>query len=63
MLYRVWRGLGVAPLDANGDQWLHIMYIRNLQNGNLNDNPLLGAPFGQHLLDFPTGNEFLHLVM
>lgn len=59
-VYRAWGRLGQAPLDAHIDHWVHLMYVRNIQNGSLITNPLLGAPYGQHLLDFPTGNEVFH---
>lgn len=63
ILYRAWGRLGTTPLDTHSDALIHLVYIRNMQFGDLNNTPLLGAPFGQHLLDFPTGNELTHLVL
>ena len=63
LLYRPWSVLTTAPLDADGDVWLYLTYVRNILAGNLNGTDRLGAPFGQHLLDYPVGNDLTHFLL
>ena len=63
LLYRPWSVITTAPLDADGDVWLYLTYVRNILSGNLNATSRLGAPFGQHLLDYPVGNDLTHFLL
>ena len=60
---RPWSVLTSAPMDADGDVWLYLTYVRNILAGNLNGTNRLGVPFGQHLLDYPVGNDFTHFLL
>lgn len=60
---RLWKADLRIPFDYGGDANFHGMLLKAVStHGWYETNPNLGAPFGQHLQDFPVADN-LHLVI
>ncbi len=63
---RLWRTeltvpLRYAPVD---DTKFYLMLVKGIiEHGTYLSNPTLGAPFGQHLIDYPQGADNLNLLV
>ena len=58
VLYQVWRANLHLPLGVSYDMRLTTAGVKGLgQRGWWDKNPLLGAPFGQDMRDFPSSGE------
>ncbi len=63
VMLRVWNMPLRLPWDTRSDATLISTMVKNLADGGwYTDQPRLGAPFGQHLEDFPHGGETFQLV-
>ena len=52
------------PFDYDGDGLIHGAWIDNMiRTGWINENPRLGAPFGQLYYDYPLGGDNLHFLV
>lgn len=53
-----------VPFDYDGDAVIHGAWIDNMiRTGWVNENPRLGAPFGQLYYDYPLGGDNLHFLI
>ena len=60
---QLWRADLRVPFAYSWDANFHAMVVKGvLEHGWHNENPSLGAPFGQELYDFPLSLDNLHLV-
>src|SRR4029077_13477918 len=64
VVVKLWRAdLGI-PFNYTGDATSGLTVIKNvIDNGWYNQNPNLGAPFGQELYDFPLGSDNLNVLL
>ena len=61
---RVWRGELDVPWWNGGDGLYELMRVKGvLDHGSLLSNPDLGAPFGQHLQDFPDSKPLQYVLI
>ncbi len=66
VVLRLWRADLAVPLryTAVDDGKFYLMLVKGIiENGWYSSNPNLGAPFGQHLQDYPQGADNLNLLM
>ncbi len=62
VLLRIWRAPMRLPFDTRSDATLISMMVKTIEErGWYNQQPRLGAPFGQQFYDFPHGGENLQL--
>ena len=63
LVLRVWEAPLRLPWDTRRDATLISTMVKNtLETGWFTEQPRLGAPFGQHLDDFPHGGETFQLA-
>ncbi|HMS87130.1 MAG TPA: hypothetical protein PKE56_01710 [Acidimicrobiales bacterium] len=63
LVLRIWEAPLRLPWDTRRDATLISTMVKNtLETGWFTDQPRLGAPFGQHLDDFPHGGETFQLA-
>jgi hypothetical protein len=59
---RLWRADLRIPFDYSGDTLFNLMAVKGvLEHGGYNENPSLGAPFGQDLYDLAMASDRLNL--
>ncbi len=64
VVFHLWSRSLRTPLDYDGDGLLNGAWIKVLiQNGWVDHNSRLGAPFGQTYYDFPLGGDDLHFLV
>ena len=64
VVLRVWRGELDVPWWNGGDGLYELMRVKGvLDHGSLLSNPDLGAPFGQHLQDFPDSKPLQYVLI
>jgi phosphoglycerol transferase len=56
-IYRPWGWRVHVPFSTAFDTQLNAIFIRNVLGGSVYSAAQLGAPFGQHLQDFPVGGD------
>ncbi|MBA2616489.1 MAG: hypothetical protein H0U90_12065, partial [Actinobacteria bacterium] len=62
LVFRLWRADLHVPFAYQGDSLFNLMTIKGLlEHGGYNENPSLGAPFGQELYDFSMTTDRLNL--
>ena len=62
LVLRLWRADFSIPFTYSGDGLFNLMVIKGLlEHGGYQENPNLGAPFGQDLYDFALATERLNL--
>src|SRR5918998_596069 len=62
VVFRLWRADLRVPLTYDWDSNFNLMAIKGLlEHGSYNENPSLGAPFGQSIYDFAMATERLNL--
>ena len=62
-IYRPWGGRWRLPLMYAHDANFHAMLVQTMRlTGGFRSTSQLGAPFGQHLEDFPLGTDQAHLL-
>ncbi len=57
VLYRPWGWRLRVPVSTAFDTQLNAIFIKNVLTGTVYSTERLGAPFGQHLQDFPVGGD------
>ncbi len=62
LVLRLWRADLHTPLDYHWDSLFNLMTVKGvLDHGGYNENPSLGAPYGQELYDLAMSSERLNL--
>src|SRR4051794_39938919 len=62
-IFRPWNNRWRLPVEYHQDVNFHAMLVKTMiLRGGYGSTPSLGAPFGQHLYDFPVGGDHLHLL-
>lgn len=56
-LLRPWGWRRSVPFSSGFDNQLNAIFVRNILSGSVYSTDRLGAPFGQHLQDFPAGGD------
>jgi phosphoglycerol transferase len=54
---RPWGWRRSVPFSSGFDNQLNAIFVRNILSGSVYSTDRLGAPFGQHLQDFPAGGD------
>jgi hypothetical protein len=63
LAFRFWRGSFGVPLVYSGDAEAMLMFAKSIiDHGWVQENPSLGAPFGQEMYDFPLGGDNLNFA-
>ncbi len=57
LVYRPWGWRVHVPFSTAFDTQLNAIFIKNVLGGSVYSTGQLGAPFGQHLQDFPVGGD------
>jgi len=57
MIYRPWGWRLHVPFSTAFDTQLNAIFAKNVLTGSVYSTARLGAPFGQHLQDFPVGGD------
>lgn len=57
LVYRPWGWRWHVPFSLDFDNQLNAIFVRNILSGTVYSTDRLGAPFGQHLQDFPAGGD------